>query len=763
MNIHLKHQLQSIVHHDQPSTIFRYANSVLITIIALALSAAFWNFLKDTPFLFFIAAVVLSSWYGGLGPGLLSGVLAILLSDYFLLEPLYVIFTNGSELLQFATFGFVALLISWIENDRRGTLEQLNQVNAQLQTIIDGIADGITAQNANGDVLFANEAATKITGVASKTEMTSTPISEIRRRFALFDVDGNPMSFSDLPRSRVFSEKTKAQKIFRQRYLDTNEERWMSLFSSPVFDRDGNVVMAVNIFRDVSEQYTLNQERAQLAAIVNSSEDAIIGKSLERTIISWNPGAEALYGYSAEEAVGQHISMLFPEDIKEQEMRLTTRIIQGERIRNYETTRRRKDGALIEISLTISPIKDAEGRIKGFSTIERDITAHKRHEAEITRLTILTQAQHNQLTNIVSSVPGMVYESTIMPDTGHQRMDYLSEYAENLFGYTLQEWDTSDNLWEKIVLEDEWTSISEQARIVYESKEPGIIQFRCRRKDGEIIYAESHTTFIENEDGTVLSRGVIMDVTERKHFEEMIKDYTEELRRSNEELEQFAYVASHDLQEPLRMVTSYLQLIEKRYKEELDEDGRVFITFAVDGASRMKQLISDLLTYSRVQRNKDEMTSVSMDDALSQALNNLRLSIEETNATVSHDDLPEVSANDRQIIQLFQNLISNALKFRGDALPTIHIGAKQENKEWVFSVRDNGIGIEKEHQERIFVIFQRLHTREKYDGTGIGLAICRKIVDKHGGRIWVESEPGAGTTFFFTIPTLRRRQLHGSY
>lgn len=201
------------------------------------------------------------------------------------------------------------------------------------------------------------------------------------------------------------------------------------------------------------------------------------------------------------------------------------------------------------------------------------------------------------------------------------------------------------------------------------------------------------------------------------------------------------------------MVTSYLQLIEQRYADKLDEDANEFIAFAVDGASRMKQLINDLLFYSRVQRSKREFHPMETADALNQALDNLQLNIEDTQAIITHDELPQVTANAPQIVQLLQNLISNALKFRREGVPKIHIGVQRKRNEWLFSVADNGIGIGPEYTERIFVIFQRLHNREEYPGTGIGLSICKKIVEKHNGRIWLESEVGVGTTFYFTLPS----------
>jgi DNA-binding LacI/PurR family transcriptional regulator/signal transduction histidine kinase len=232
-----------------------------------------------------------------------------------------------------------------------------------------------------------------------------------------------------------------------------------------------------------------------------------------------------------------------------------------------------------------------------------------------------------------------------------------------------------------------------------------------------------------------------------------VQEHAAGLARSNAELEQFAYVASHDLQEPLRMVRSYLQLIERRYKGQLDEDADEFIAFAVDGADRMRMLISDLLAYSRVGTRGKPFVPADCASVLEKALANLQLTIEETEADITHDDLPTLPVDDVQITQLFQNLIGNATKFRKQGIrPKIHVGAQQSGAEWLFSVRDNGIGIDSQHFERIFEIFQRLHSREEYEGTGIGLAVCKKIVERHGGRIWVESEPGKGSTFRFTIP-----------
>jgi signal transduction histidine kinase len=226
----------------------------------------------------------------------------------------------------------------------------------------------------------------------------------------------------------------------------------------------------------------------------------------------------------------------------------------------------------------------------------------------------------------------------------------------------------------------------------------------------------------------------------------------EELVRSNAELEQFAYVASHDLQEPLRMVSSYLELLQRRYGDRLDERAHVFIGYAVDGAVRMRTLINDLLAYSRVARRATERTPTDVTDCVREALLNLGVAIRESGAAVTHDPLPTVVGSPSLIATVFQNLIGNAIKFRRDEPPRVHVTADRDGAEWVFRVRDNGLGIPAEYHERIFTIFQRLHTRAQYPGTGIGLAICRKIVDQHGGRLWVESEEGKGSTFCFTLP-----------
>jgi PAS domain S-box-containing protein len=266
------------------------------------------------------------------------------------------------------------------------------------------------------------------------------------------------------------------------------------------------------------------------------------------------------------------------------------------------------------------------------------------------------------------------------------------------------------------------------------------------RKDGSEVAVEIGLNPIETDEGLFVVASVV-DITERKRAEN-------ELRRSNEELERFAYVASHDLQEPLRMVGSYVQLLGKRYKEKLDADADEFIGYALDGARRMQRLIEDLLAYSRVGTQGAAFVPTDANAALENALAHLKLMIEESKGTVTSDRLPTVTADVGQLEHVFLNLISNALKFRGQDPLRVHVSATRRDREWLFSVRDNGIGIDPQSFDRIFVIFQRLHEKNAYPGSGIGLAIGKKIVERHGGRIWVESAPGAGATFWFTLPAV---------
>jgi signal transduction histidine kinase len=279
----------------------------------------------------------------------------------------------------------------------------------------------------------------------------------------------------------------------------------------------------------------------------------------------------------------------------------------------------------------------------------------------------------------------------------------------------------------------------------------GVIQLGCRTprefQDSELRILDA----IGAQAGIAIQKARLYE--ESRRAQAALAENAAELARSNTELQHFAYVASHDLQEPLRMVASYVQLLARRYKGKLDNDAEDYIAFAVDGATRMQALINALLSYSRIGTKSKAFQLTDCDEILRAALKNLQLAISDSQATITSRRLPTVLGDATQLEQLFQNLIANAIKFRGDKAPVVRVSAEQQGNEWIFSFRDDGIGIDPQYFERIFVIFQRLHSKEEYPGTGIGLALCKKIVERHGGRIWVESQPGKGADFRFTIPT----------
>jgi light-regulated signal transduction histidine kinase (bacteriophytochrome) len=325
------------------------------------------------------------------------------------------------------------------------------------------------------------------------------------------------------------------------------------------------------------------------------------------------------------------------------------------------------------------------------------------------------------------------------------------ERMEAIFGVDRGSFNGTWSSFEKCLAEEDVSHVNKAFTDALDKSIPFDTVYRIK-KNGSMNYISSKALVTRGSDGDpVKMSGVCFDITEmKKGAEHALFKLNENLLRSNRELEQFAYVASHDLQEPLRMVSSFTQLLELRYHDKLDDDAREFIGFAVDGAIRMQNLINDLLEFSRIETKGDKFRNVSMNDVLKHSINNLKISISDRRANITSDNLPVLSADEGQMVQLFQNLIGNALKFCTKS-PDVHISSVEEAEHYLFSVKDNGIGIEPQYYNKIFKIFQRLLPKDEYEGTGIGLAICKRIVERHGGMIWVESEPDSGSVFYFTI------------
>jgi PAS domain S-box-containing protein len=453
------------------------------------------------------------------------------------------------------------------------------------------------------------------------------------------------------------------------------------------------------------------------------------------TFLEVNQASVKQYGYSRNEFLHLTIRDIVPaEDLPALHESISRRVVGLEEPGTWR--HRKKNGTLIDVEITSHSLDWAGRPARVVSAL--DITARKRAEEG------LRQSEESYRQLVEQSPDAMLVH--------RQGAIIFANYAcAELFGAS-----SPGELLGKQHLDfvhpDDREAVKQRIqKFSYDLESVRRNETRFLRLDGTETCAEVMARSVIYQGGAAI-QVMFRDVSERKRAEEALAEHARELARSNAELEQFAYVASHDLQEPLRMVASYTQLLARRYQDKLDADARDFIAYAVDGATRMQALIADLLNYSRIGTRGKPFRPSSCEAVLERVLASLKLATNESGATVSHDSLPTVLGDDVQLGQLFQNLLVNAIKFRTEAPPRIHLSAERNGNVWTFSVRDNGIGIAPEYAERIFMIFQRLHSKNEYPGTGIGLAVCKKIVERHGGRIWVNSQPGSGATFFFTIP-----------
>jgi PAS domain S-box-containing protein len=477
----------------------------------------------------------------------------------------------------------------------------------------------------------------------------------------------------------------------------------------------------------------------QFRVAVEAAPNAMLLIDQAGIIVLVNATAETLFGYSRAELIGRPLELLIPERFRRQHPAYRASFLAEPRPRPMGEGRDlfglHKDGHEVPVEIGLNPLTTEEGTFVLAAVI--DITARKRAE--------------ERFRAAVESAPNAV---VIVNEAGEILL--VNSQTEQLFGYSRDE----------LIAQPVEILVPERFRRQHPAYRASFLaEPRPRpmgagrdlfglRKDGTEFPIEIGLNPLKTEEGTLVLSAIV-DITARKQAEEQLRHAVTELARSNAELEQFAYVASHDLQEPLRAVAGCVQALQQRYHGRLDARADELITHAVDGAVRMQNLINDLLVYSRVATRGQPFTPTDCATIVRTALANLEVAIAESGARVTYTDLPTVMGDPTQLTQLFQNLISNACKFRNQQPAAIHIAAEPHEGAWVFSVRDNGIGIEPQYFERIFGLFQRLHTRVEYGGTGIGLAICKRIVERHGGRIWLESQPQQGSTFYFTIPEQR--------
>jgi len=519
----------------------------------------------------------------------------------------------------------------------------------------------------------------------------------------------------------------------------------IEIMLSPLENADGTLVTAAirNISVRKAAETHLAAMEGRYRGLLEAAPDAMVVVNQQGEIVLLNVQAENRFGYPRDELVGQLVTNIIPEGFAERliadDLRSADDALAQQIGTGIELSARRKDGSEFPIEIMLSPLDSTEGIL--VTAAIRDISVRKAAEEHLGQM-------EGRYRGLLEAAP----DAMVVVNQGGEIV-LLNVQAENQFGYPRDELIGQqvkniipEGFAERLIADDLRSAADALAQQIGTG-----IELSGRRHDGSEFPIEIMLSPLESADG-ILVTAAIRDISVRKAAEENLLLNVAELNRSNEELGQFAYIASHDLQEPLRMVTSYTQLLSRRYKGQLDADADEFIAFAVDGAIRMQQLIEDLLAFSRVATTGNELVDTSSEFAIEQALQNLHWAIKDSGALVTHDPLPTVQADGMQLVQLFQNLIGNAIKYQNPGIPRVHVSAVLDGgTRWKFAIKDNGLGIDPQFFERIFGMFQRLHKRDEFSGTGIGLAICKKIVDRHGGDLSVESTIGQGSTFSFAL------------
>lgn len=668
------------------------------------------------------------------------------------------------------------------------TQARADELQQRLAAIVESSDDAIVSKDLNGIIQSWNRGAQRIFGY--------TPEETIGRHISMLAV---PERVEEIPNI--------LERIRRGERIDHYETRRrakdgrvlaISLTVSPIRDSFGNVIGASKVARDVTDQNRYSEWRERLAAIVESSDDAIISKDLDGTIRSWNRGAERIFGYTAEEVVGKPVTMLAVPERVEEIPNILERIRRGERVDHYETRRRTKDGRVLAISLTVSPIRDSSGTIIGASKVARDITHQKQAQEERERLLArqielretaellnqigpalaaeldLGRLTHNLIdvaTRLTGARFGVLYDATAGGSTSDGAIQAFSNMTSDAFQRLAIAQDPTllqhTLRGERALRSDDLTDDSRFG--LRDDTVKSYLAMPVISRSGEVLagmffghpetarFTEWHERVVA---GIAAQAAIALDnarlFLEVTKSRESLEQSNEELRRANADLEQFAFSASHDLKEPLRMVALYSQILQRRFGEKLEPEAREYFGYVIDGAKRMDKLVQDLLAYTRsavLLRSDVPVTTIASSSVLEQAKGNLAPVIQESGAVIEHGPLPRLAITEVHLLQVFQNLIENAIKYRSEEPPRIRVDAERDGDLWRISINDNGIGIAPEYADQVFGIFKRLHTSEKYSGTGIGLAICQRIVNRYGGRIWVDSAgEGRGSTFRFTLP-----------
>lgn len=636
----------------------------------------------------------------------------------------------------------------------------LRESEYQYRQLIEKLPIAIYTCDAQGYIRLYNQAAVNLWGrepVAGKDMWCGS--------WKIFQNDGKLLPLAECPMAIALKEgkSVYGEEINIQRPDGTMLK--VMPYPQPIFDSNGKVIGAINMLLDITERKKAEENNAKLAAIVQSSDDAIVSKTLQGIVTSWNKAAEKMFGYTASEMVGQSITKIIPEERIDEEPKILDKLRRGESIEHFETVRVTKSGKRLNISLTISPVRDSKGHIIGASKIARDVTKQK-------QLLEALQESEKRFRYVANTAPVMIWMTDL-----NKRFTFLNKSWIQFHGERSEQQDWNKYFTVHLHPAD-LDTVDSIVNNCFARRKEFEIEYRVKRKDGEYRWVSVCGIPHYSIDDTFLGYiGSCIDIHQQKaareELEKLVLERTADLKRanvhlqnSNEELERFAYVASHDLQEPLRKIQAFGNLLMERNEHELNSNGKIYVNRMINAAGRMQGLIEALLEFSRATSREKNLETRDLNLLIDEVKKDFQERVDDKEAIIEVEPLPQLTIIPFQFKQMVSNIISNSLKYsKADEKPVIKIkseileaaaindpAAAKQTSYCKITISDNGIGFEKEHAERIFELFQRLHGRHEYSGSGIGLSICKKIAENHEGFIRAESEPGKGAAFHIFIP-----------
>lgn len=632
-------------------------------------------------------------------------------------------------------------------SDRRRAEQVVAEQTAFTRSILNSLEAHIAVVDQHGVILQVNDAWQRF---ANENNGEYSP-----------DLLGVGSNYLDVARKAAASDETSRQTMegieavlagrvttFEHEYPchSPSRRRWFYMSVSPLKTAQGGAVIS---HVDITLQKTAEEAQAFLAAIVTASPDAIISKALDGTIVTWNRGAEGLFGYPQEEIVRQPVEQLVPNELKEEELKLRSRVLQGTSVEQFETQRRHKQGRRIDVSISMSPIRDETGAIIAIAQTMRDITYRKQAEKAL-------QASEERFRTLTKTIPQLVW--SCRPDGA---CEYMSEQWLAYTGTTIEE-----NLgfgWLSTIHPDDAPTVDRIWREAVASGSPYVAEYRLRAADGSYRWHLARGTSQRDDQGLVLRWfGTTTDISSQKENEAalerintLLESKSEALAAANKELEAFSYSVSHDLRAPLRTMTGFAQALIEDYGEKLEPEAARYLRIISSGASQMGRLIDDLLSFSRLSRQNLAVSPISMAELVQEIRD--ELAADQADRTIEWDiaDLPTCRGDRTTIKLVLANLIGNALKYtRPRDVAKIQIGWEADDQQPMYRrifVKDNGVGFDMQYVDKVFTVFQRLHRPEEFEGTGVGLAIVQRIVHRHGGLVWADAKPNGGATFWFTL------------